>query len=61
MGCRHVRGATKLTAAASELSELLEEALQLRRSEATERNPLSSRSHATGLPRHVVPASAKNR
>ncbi|CAE7354894.1 KIN13B, partial [Symbiodinium natans] len=42
----HVRGATKLTAAASELSELLEEALQLRRSEATERNPLSSRSHA---------------
>ncbi|CAE7155904.1 DSK1 [Symbiodinium pilosum] len=42
----HVRGAATLTAAASELPQLLEEALNLRRSEATERNPLSSRSHA---------------
>ncbi|CAE7887541.1 DSK1 [Symbiodinium sp. KB8] len=42
----HVRGAAKLTAISSELPELLEEALQLRRSEATERNSLSSRSHA---------------
>lgn len=42
----HVRGATTLTAAATDVASLLEEALLLRRSESTEGNPLSSRSHA---------------
>eukprot|EP00435_Cladocopium_sp_Y103_P054345 s2497_g17.t1 len=42
----HVRGALTLSADAAALPSLLEEALRLRRSEATERNPLSSRSHA---------------
>ncbi|CAJ1345398.1 unnamed protein product, partial [Effrenium voratum] len=42
----HVRGAATLSATAAEVAPLLEEALRLRRSEATERNPLSSRSHA---------------
>ena len=42
-----IRGAVSLAADASELPGLLQEALQLRRSEATERNPLSSRSHVT--------------
>ncbi|CAL1151805.1 unnamed protein product, partial [Cladocopium goreaui] len=41
----HVRGALTLSADAAALPSLLEEALRLRRSEATERNPLSSRSH----------------
>ena len=40
------RGALTLSATAEALPALLEEALRLRRAEATERNPLSSRSHA---------------
>ena len=39
------RGALTLSADAAALASLLEDALRLRRSEATERNPLSSRSH----------------
>lgn len=42
----HVRGAETLRARAEDVAELLQGALRLRRSEATERNPLSSRSHA---------------
>eukprot|EP00434_Breviolum_minutum_P011549 symbB.v1.2.010184.t1/scaffold664.1/size175145/4 len=42
----HVRGALTIRADAGEVAGYLEEALRLRRSESTERNPLSSRSHA---------------
>ena len=35
---------------ASDLAEVLDEALRLRKSEATERNPVSSRSHADPHP-----------
>jgi len=45
----HVRGAKQVSLAnldLLELMELLQQALSLRRAEATERNPISSRSHA---------------
>merc|ERR1712110_1309918 len=45
----HVRGAVTLPivpSCAMDLAEILEEALHLRKAEATERNPVSSRSHA---------------
>ena len=43
------RGALTIRADAGEVAGYLEEALKLRRSESTERNPLSSRSHVAGL------------
>mmetsp|Transcript_106908 Transcript_106908/g.300591 ORF Transcript_106908/g.300591 Transcript_106908/m.300591 type:complete len:619 (-) Transcript_106908:183-2039(-) len=45
----HVRGALTLSltpSSASDLANVLEDALRLRKAEATERNPVSSRSHA---------------